>query len=122
MAVDYYNVYNKGFVDLIFQKNKLLIFPMQLLSFTYATKNSSPGKKLVLSLGIHEGKLHCIKLNSIPIMKFVQLVKRIEDPVLIEEYENGLHNGKLSETYKRMKYALPLKKKTVGTRKRPFTI
>ncbi len=107
---DYYNTYKRSIIDEVVKYTKL-IYPGQLLTFIYG---SSSEVKIVLTIGVWDKKIHCLKLNGINPTQLKRALIPVISNKLINDYETAISYGIYDEVIRVNEYQLPLKIPRLG--------
>lgn len=102
---NYYNSYQRVIIDEVVKYTRWF-YPGQMLSFSYG-RTTEP--KIVLSIGVWENKLHCLKLNEVNPNTLSKEFRYALSQPLISKYETAISYGVYDEALRMNEYQLPLK-------------
>jgi len=108
---NYYNLYQRATIEEVV-KYTGNIYPGQLLSFGYGAKSTAP--RIVLSIGMWEGKLHCLKLNEVNPNTLGKLFRAVVSSELIDRYEKSIKYGIYDEVLRKNEYQFPISMPVAG--------
>lgn len=107
MAIDYFHIYQKAFVDTV-SADRTKFFDNQIIQFDYRGGiNMTENVVMVISI-YPQRTLHALKLNEIRPTELFWFFRLMIDPYLVKDYIQSIEYGVHDERLRLNEYRLPL--------------